>query len=324
MITLYAGLIADMYIGDPHYRLHPIRIIGYLITFLLKILSKLSAQKVAGYVLTVLTLIITALAASLIAHINFLPLNIFIVYSCLSLGSLRTEVTKVIDADGIDAKRQRLKWIVSRDTDDMDLKKIYTSAFETLSENLIDGVLAPMLYYFLLLPFGLEIQAILVYKAVNTLDSMAGYKTPEYIYLGRPSAILDDCVNLIPARVFSPLIILSAAIYYFLRGRFDMAKASITNGFKVYFRDRRKHESPNSAHPMSAMAGSLGVQIGGPTKYFGVLKKKPFIGSNIRLVDGYIIKEGVYISYITTVISAALLTFLVYIKMEGSIGGIIV
>ena len=181
--------------------------------------------------------------------------------------------------------------IVGRDTDVLDETGVAKAAIETVAENTSDGVIAPMLY----LALGGPVLGFF-YKAVNTMDSMVGYKNDRYLYFGRAAAKVDDAVNYIPARISAYLMILSA----FIGGRaYDGKRA-----FQIHQRDRRNHASPNSAQTESACAGALGIQLAGDASYFGKIVKKPYIGDAVRKVEFEDIKRVNHLMYFTAWICA--------------------
>ncbi len=196
-----------------------------------------------------------------------------LIYFCISAKGLVVEGYKVIKfllKDDLEGARKQLSFIVGRDTQSLNKEGIIKAVIETIAENMADGVIAPLFYAGI---FGAPLA--FAYKAVNTLDSMFGYKNDKYMDFGYFPAKLDDVFNYIPARITGILIVISAKIL-----RYD-AK----NSFKVYKRDRYNHTSPNSAHPEAAMAGALGVQLGGANYYFGKLVEKPTIGDKLKEIN---------------------------------------
>ena len=166
--------------------------------------------------------------------------------------------------------RHAVSWIVGRDTQNLDAEGVTKAAIETVAENSSDGVIAPLFY----MAVG-GVPLMFFYKAVNTMDSMIGYKNERYLYFGRFAAKLDDVVNYIPARL-SGLLMVIASFLCGLDGK---------NAFRIFLRDRRKHDSPNSAQTEAAMAGALGVQLAGNAFYFGKLYEKPYIGDPLRPIE---------------------------------------
>lgn len=217
-------------------------------------------------------------------------------YQILATKCLKTESMKVykcLKEEGIEEARRAVSMIVGRDTAVLDEEGVAKAAIETVAENTSDGVIAPMLYTAL----GGPILGFL-YKAVNTMDSMVGYKNDKYLYFGRAAAKLDDAVNFLPSRISACLMILAA----FLGGHaYDGKRA-----YKIYRRDNRKHASPNSAQTESVCAGALGIQLAGDASYFGKIVKKPYIGDALRKVEYEDIQRVNHLMYLTVGISEIL------------------
>ena len=223
-----------------------------------------------GALLVISLLSVTLLiSVTLVYWCRFLPeglsLAVLAVFAStgLAMTMLHASVAELLTAE---QPRQALSFLVSRDTAAMTETEVYKAALETWAENLSDGVIAPLFY---LLLFGLP--GIAVYKAVNTLDSMIAYKTPRYFYFGKTAAIVDDIANYIPARLTALLIVLLAH---------DKRRA-----WQCITRDGEKLDSPNAGFPIAAMAGALGVALGGDAFYHGRLKQKPALGSPVNPVD---------------------------------------
>ncbi len=237
-------------------------------------------RRLGGFLVLIVLLIFSGAAAGL--TILFYRLSIFlgiifemiVSYQCIAAKSLYKEsmaVSKALNSDDLSKARQRLKMIVGRDTERLERDGIIRAAVETVAENTSDGVIAPLLFLFIGGPtLGI------IYKAVNTMDSMIGYKNERFIDFGRCAARLDDVFNFIPSRFSAILMIISA----YLGGRSFSGKKA----YLIWKRDRRNHTSPNSAQCESAVAGALSIRLGGPSYYFGKLYEKPFIGDDIRLV----------------------------------------
>ena len=207
---------------------------------------------------------------------------------CLKVESMK--VYKCLKSEGLEASRRAVSMIVGRDTSVLDEEGVAKAAIETVAENTADGVIAPMLYTAL----GGPIVGFF-YKAINTMDSMVGYKNEKYLHFGRTAAKLDDVVNYIPARISAYLMILAS----FIAGKaFDGKRA-----YQIYKRDNRKHASPNSAQTESVCAGALGIQLAGDASYFGKVMKKPYIGDAVRLVEFEDIKRVNHLMYCTAWIS---------------------
>ena len=210
-------------------------------------------------------------------------------WQILATKCLRVESMRVYDAlrtDGVDAGRKAVSMIVGRDTSVLDAAGVTRAAVETIAENTSDGVIAPMLYT----AIGGPVLGF-VYKAVNTMDSMLGYKNDKYMYFGRFAARLDDVVNFIPARISAYLMIAAA----FIGGRQFDGK----NAYRIFKRDRFNHASPNSAQTESVCAGALRVQLAGDAVYFGKLVKKKYIGDGLREIEYEDIKRANRLMYIT-------------------------
>ena len=202
-----------------------------------------------------------------------LALQILWCWQALAMRCLAKEsrnVYRALKTEGLDAGRTAVARIVGRDTAALSKEGVIKATVETVAENFSDGVLAPMIY---MLIGGAPLA--LAYKAINTMDSMVGYKNETYLYFGRAAAKLDDAANYLPSRIAALLWILSA----------PLAGGNLKNAWKIWRRDRRNHASPNSAQTESACAGSLGVQLAGPASYFGKLVEKPYIGDRVRDIE---------------------------------------
>ena len=312
LAAIVAGFILDLLFGDPHWLPHPICLIGNLIGFLERNLRKLLApNKIAlllgGALMVVIVLIISFAvpyailgAAEVVSPWLRFALETIMCYQIFATKCLRDESMKVYTAlhnhDLADA-RVKLSWIVGRDTQNLDAEEVTKGAVETVAENTADGIIAPMFYMFI----GGAPLAFL-YKGINTMDSMVGYKNDKFLYFGRCAAKLDDVANLIPARITGLVMIMAA---YFLNLNYKGA-------WKIFWRDRYNHLSPNSAMTESVTAGALDIQLGGDHFYFGKLVHKDTIGDNIRQVVPEDIAAANNLLYMTAVL--CLLVFsLVYL-----------
>ena len=282
IFAFIAGFVLDLLIGDPHFIPHPVRLIGSLISFLDKRLNcdakynisekKLNLIKYKRGMLLVFAVIFATFTMSVIIIVAAYSINLYagviaeavMTWQILATKCLRVESMRVYDAlrtDGVDAGRRAVSMIVGRDTSVLDAAGVTRAAVETIAENTSDGVIAPMLYT----AIGGPVLGF-VYKAVNTMDSMIGYKNDKYMYFGRFAARLDDVVNFIPARISAYMMIVAA----FIGGRqFDGQ-----NAYRIFKRDRFNHASPNSAQTESVCAGALRVRLAGDAVYFGKLVKK--------------------------------------------------
>lgn len=307
IFAFIAGFVLDLLIGDPHFIPHPVRLIGSLISFLDKRLNcdtgynisekKLNLIKYKRGMLLAFTVIFATFAISVIIIVAAYSINLYagviaeavMTWQILATKCLRVESMRVYDAlrtDGVDAGRRAVSMIVGRDTSVLDAAGVTRAAVETIAENTSDGVIAPMLYT----AIGGPVLGF-VYKAVNTMDSMLGYKNDKYMYFGRFAARLDDVVNFIPARISAYLMIAAA----FIGGRQFDGK----NAYHIFKRDRFNHASPNSAQTESVCAGALRVQLAGDAVYFGKLVKKKYIGDGLREIEYEDIKRANRLMYIT-------------------------
>ena len=305
-IALVAGFFLDLIIGDPHWLYHPVRLIGLLISLCEKIFLGKSdkaesdskgGKKIFFGVLTVIivlfaTLIITGAIVFWSYYFNKylgLAIEAILTYFILATKSLRYEsmkVYKALNTGTLDDARKAVSMIVGRDTENLSEEGVVKAAVETVAENTSDGVIAPMIFT----AIGGPVLGFL-YKAVNTMDSMIGYKNDKYLYFGRVAAKLDDFVNFIPARISAYFMILAA----FLGGKdFDGKRAK-----EIFKRDRFNHASPNSAQTESVCAGALGVRLAGDASYFGKIVEKPFIGDAVRSIEREDIKRACRLMYIT-------------------------
>ena len=265
LIALFAYLL-DKIFGEFPFTKHPIVYIGEIITYFEETYYKDSVLRGLLLVLFVLG-IVSFFALSIMLFLAELPLFIDVLVSSI-IGSifiahkmLRDAVREIVTAKN---KKEKIAMLVSRDTEEMSESDIYKAAIETYSENLSDGVIAPLLY---LLLFGLP--GIIIYKAVNTMDSMVGYKNEKYEKYGKVAARLDDILNFIPSRLTAILIML----------------LSKEKNIFAFYEDGAKHDSPNAGHPITAMALALDLKLGGDTSYFGEIKHKANFGKGRELIE---------------------------------------
>ncbi len=278
LFALLLGFLLDLLLGDPRWLPHPIRAIGALIAGLEKVLRKIfpknrSGQLAGGVALVILVLVLSGgftllvlwLCGKVGLWLRFLAETI-LCFQLLATRSLKGEsmkVYKALKAGDLEGARYAVSMIVGRDTQCLDEAGVARAAVETVAENASDGVIAPLIFLAIGgAPLGM------VYKAVNTMDSMVGYKNDQYLWFGRCAAKLDDVVNFIPARLAGLLMCLGAGFSGF----------DAPNALRIFRRDRKNHKSPNSAHTEAAAAGALHIQLGGSNYYFGKLVEKPTIG----------------------------------------------
>jgi len=301
LMDIILGYAIDLIIGDPSWFYHPVRLIGKFIdfteTFLRKIAKTATAQKIAGIILTAVivggTYFLLYFLLKFIYQENiyiFHLINIFLVYTVLATKSLSDEALKIynlLSQAEIEKARQSLSFIVGRDTAHLSEEKITKAVVETVAENASDGIVAPLFYLFI---GGVPLA--MAYKAVNTLDSMVGYKNERYLHLGWASARLDDIANFIPARLTAFLLTVSAL----LTDSFAVAKRALSTMLK----EGSHHESLNSGYPEAAMAGALGISLGGVNTYGGVEVAKPVLGAELNLTAPSHILKAVRLMRITS------------------------
>lgn len=306
LTALIIAFILDLCFGDPDFRFHPIRIIGNYISLSEKVLRKIFpktkyGETVAGGILVIKVLFVSFAVPFLILFFSY-RLNRFFgigvesvmcyfLLAARSLSDAALKVYKPLKIGDTETARKNVSMIVGRDTESLDDVGITKAAVETVAENTSDGIAAPIIY----MAIGGGVLGFM-YKAVNTMDSMVGYKNDRYINFGKIAAKLDDIANFIPSRISAYLMILSAYIL-----RFDGKGA-----FKIHKRDCRRHASPNSAQTESVTAGALGIQLAGNAYYFGKLYKKPFIGDKKRDIEYEDIKKSIKLMYLTSVITLIL------------------
>ena len=284
-------------VGDPHGIPHPIVWIGKLIARLdAALLGDIPAEKAdpetrdraaehrKGLLLVLIVITVTAVLTAIIMYTAYrispvAGVIVEAILTCYLLAqtSLRRESIKVyreLKEGTIDSARKAVSMIVGRDTQVLDEKGVTKAAVETVAENFSDGVFAPMLYA----AIGGPVLG-LTYKAINTMDSMIGYKNDRYMWFGTAAAKLDDAANYIPARLSALLLIAASAV----SGR----DYNASRAFRIWRRDRTNHKSPNAAQTESAAAGSLGLQLAGDAQYFGKIVRKPFIGDKTREIEAF-------------------------------------
>lgn len=270
-LPLLVGWILDKVFGDPLFLPHPIVGFGKLISLGEHTLNKGRHRMLKGAILAIGLILLTFIISTGIVYGIFLislwlyvAISAKLIFNCLAGTTLIREVRMVFQAvdHSLDEGRKQVARIVGRDTSELSAQEVRTAALETLSENLSDGVIAPLFWYLLL-----GVPGMLTYKMINTLDSMIGYKNERYLLFGRIAARIDDAANYIPAR-------LTACIMVIVSGRWSLMKFVRSYG--------SQHASPNSGYPEAALAGILNCRFGGPHNYFGETVYKPYIGENER------------------------------------------
>ncbi|MFH1859564.1 MAG: adenosylcobinamide-phosphate synthase CbiB [bacterium] len=309
--------IADLIFGDPEWFPHPVRGMGRLINLLdsklrgkgLPCKSGWWVERVKGGILVLLVVGISIsfayLFLELATRLHPLLWNlvwVYLGYTTLSIKDLRVKAKDILQAleqDSLPCARENLSKIVGRDTRDLPKEGIITATIESVAESTNDGIIAPLFYLIL----GGPVLAI-AYKSINTLDSMVGYKDENYLHFGWFSAKLDDVANFIPARISGFLIVIVGVIM----------KKGFRYSFKTMLRDGRKHRSSNSGISEAAMAGALGIRLGGDCFYQGRLYEKPFIGEAKHGVTPGMINEALTISLISSLLMLMIIVF-ISIKM---------
>lgn len=310
MIDIWIAFALDCILGDPYNFPHPVRFIGKYIAFIEGVVTrrkrtKRSLRYVWGPLLTISTVALTLsviftilkLASSINTYLYHI-LNVIFLWTSIAPCCLSKEgykVYKPLREGNIREARERVSYLVSRDVRNLNEEGITRAAVETILENISDGIIAPLFYAFL---GGAPLA--LAYKAVNTLDSMVGYRNEKYEDLGFFSAKVDDLVNFIPARLSGFLISISALTLGY----------NFKNSIRIFFRDRLNHKSPNSAHPEASGAGALGIRLGGPNLYFGKMIDKPYIGDELQGIKSEHIIHSIKLLYGATIIFLGIYTFM--------------
>lgn len=302
--ALLAGFVLDMLFGDPRWLYHPVCVIGNLIAALEKRIRSIFPKSKKGELWGgMLETALVCIACGIVPYAalrilygvspaaGFL-LETFWCYQLLAANSLKKESMRVFDRlknGTLDEARYAVSMIVGRDTQSLSKDAIIRAAVETVAENTSDGVVAPMFF----MAIG-GAPLMFLYKGINTMDSMLGYKNEKYLYFGRCAAKLDDLANYIPARLSAWLMILSA----------PFAGLDAKEAVRIYRRDRKNHASPNSAQTESVMAGALHIQLAGDAWYFGKLYKKPTIGDSLRPVQAEDIQRAGHLLYAASALTA--------------------
>ena len=302
-VALGLAFLLDLIFGDPDFALHPIRLMGGLISTLERVIRGIfpktkTGEFIGGILMAVLVIAISGGVPFVILFFAYrfntllgAVVEAVICYFMLAASSLKKSSMSVYSSlmrGDIESARKDVSMIVGRDTQSLDDVGITKAAVETVAENTSDGVIAPLIY----MAIGGAVFGC-IYKAINTMDSMVGYKNDKYINFGKAAARLDDAVNYIPSRISAGLMIFASKLL-----GLDSKNASY-----IHKRDAHKHASPNSAQTESVMAGALRIQLAGDAYYFGELYKKPFIGDSIKDVQYTDIKQANRLMYMTAVIA---------------------
>lgn len=297
------AVVLDFVLGDPRWFPHPVKLIGRFALFLEPPLRKaFRNQRLAGTMTVVLVAALTLLCAyGLIRVAGFVHpraadvVSVVLLYTTFAARDLAghsMDVYRELKYDNLAAARRKASLLVGRDTEHLDEGEIVRATLESVAENTVDGVTAPLFFAVIAGPLGA-----ILYKVVNTLDSTFGYKNERYREFGWASAKIDDIANYIPARLTAVLIPVAAAILWL----------QPLNAFRILFRDGRKHPSPNSGLAEAAVAGALGVQFGGMNYYCGSPSERPAIGDPFRKMNKRDIIRAVSLMFAVLILSAIML-----------------
>ena len=295
LIAFVSGFILDLLFGDPHFMPHPVKVMGRLIGFLTKKLNNGSGRKAKGFLMMLFLIVFSGGMSFLILFFAYdlnqyfgIVVEAVMTYQCLAIKQLRREsmlVYRELKKNDLTNGRKAVSMIVGRDTDKLNEEGVTKAAVETVAENTSDGIIAPMIF----LAIGGPVLG-MIYKAVNTMDSMVGYRNEEFGEFGFFPAKTDDVLNYLPARISAVFMISACST-----GRNFDAK----NAYRIWKRDRRKHASPNSAQTEAVAAGALHVQLAGDASYFGEIHHKEFIGDPDRTPETEDIKRMNDLMYAT-------------------------
>lgn len=309
------AFILDSIVGDPKSKFHPVALIGRIISFYEAVFYKETDNDTkklwyggitVGFILLTIYIIVSLLLwmAALVNEWVYYVLEILILYITIaprSLGSAGFEIIQLLKQGDIKEARTRVSWIVGRDTDHLDESEITRATVETISENTIDGIIAPLFFFIIAGPMGA-----MMYRTVNTMDSMMGYKNDKYLFFGRVAARLDDILNWIPARLTFVLFVITAFIL-----RFDSSAA-----WRMGMRDAKKHPSPNGGYAEAPVAGALHIRLGGFNQYFGQMTFREYMGDPIEEMNRHHITRTIYMMYGATILMVILTTATAYGVMQ--------
>ena len=301
-MVLAVAFLLDTLIGDPRTRLHPVVLMGNLISALEKILYRAAdgstAKLIKGAIL-VAVVIGTSLAigfeieklarslGTMTAQIFIEGLTLAFMISPRSLADAGREIHDLLMLGNLAEARRKVGWIVGRDTDRLNEPEIVRATVETISENTVDGIISPLFFWLI---GGLPMAV--AYRAANTMDSMIGYRNEKYLYFGRAAARLDDVLNWIPARLTAMLFITSAAVL----------NLDYKNALHMVRRDADKHPSPNGGYAEAAVAGALNIRLGGFNSYFGRQTFRAYMGEAIEILAANHIMSAIRMMYTATIL----------------------
>lgn len=309
------AIVLDLIIGDPVTPFHPVRLIGNLIKNIENILyRKALSKRVSGFigvVISIFTIIVILNTLYLIA--GFIPygkevLAILVFYSTIAIKDLAAHgmrIKRALDENDIVLARKNVGMILSRDIENLSSNKIITGAVESMSENSSDSIIAPIFWGLLLGPGGA-----LIYRVINTMDAMWGYKNERFIDFGRTAAILDDIVNYLPARITGVLICFVSGLNASYISE-QHAGNPLSTACRIMIRDHGKTASPNAGYPEAAMAGTLGIQLGGEASYFGKIVSKPTIGDETREPEIEDISRSIWVIAVSVVLFMSIASLII-------------
>ena len=302
MIVGVVAFLIDALIGDPRSRLHPVVLIGNLISLLEKLLRRdldsptkkiLKGGVLVSVVVTVALLVGLGIEVlmqdvpSLAAQIFIQALVLSFMISPRSLGDAGREIYYLLEREDLARARQKVGWIVGRDTQNLNEAEVTRATVETVAENTVDGIISPLFYFAV---GGLPLA--IAYRAINTMDSMLGYKNDKYLYFGRVAARLDDVANFIPARLTGLLFICAAVVL----------NLDYKNALKMMRRDARKHPSPNGGWAEATVAGALRIRLGGMNYYFGKPHFRAYMGEPEENLEAVHILGAIRMMYTATIL----------------------
>ena len=312
MTTCIAAFFLDLIIGDPQTRFHPVallgRLIGWLDHFFYQKTASPGVQLIAGAIVVAIVLLVTWNVVLILlwglgkignwyVSVAVQALVLSFTICPRSLAQAGTAIRRLLEHHNLAQARQRVGWIVGRDTENLDEGEITRATVETVAENTTDGIVSPLFYYAL---GGLPLAVL--YRAVNTMDSMLGYKNEKYLHFGRAAARLDDVANFIPARFTGVLTVVAAFLL-----RFHWRRA-----WQIMGRDAHKHPSPNGGWAEASVAGALGIRLGGYNSYFGKTTFRAYMGDPIHPLRARHIRQAISLMYTVTIL-AVILTALAWL-----------
>lgn len=306
------ALLLDTLVGDPRSKYHPVVLIGNCISFYEHLLYKKNTiaknQILLGIstvllVLMTVMLIVTGLLfiGGTIHPIGYFIVSLLCLYIAISprcLAEAGIEIAILLRKQDISEARRKVGWIVGRKTSELDESEITRATIETVAENTVDGIISPLFWFVLLGPWGA-----IGYRAINTMDSMLGYKNDRYLYFGRFAARLDDVVNYIPARITCVLFVIAS----FLCGK-DWKHA-----IRIATRDAHKHPSPNGGYAEAPVAGALHIRLGGQNVYHDKVTFRAYMGDPITSMVGKHIYQTIYLMYTVSILGVALTMVSTYV-----------